>query len=134
TWAATDESYLLECKLKAAFLLKFTGYIEWPSGAHHHADTPFVIGVIGADEVNSALHTLNASRPAHARPIKIRQLAADDIIDDVQILFIGRYVQDHLPALLASTRAKPVLTVTENQGALEAGSVINFVRVGEHVR
>src|SRR2546425_4849649 len=45
-----------ETQIKAAFLYKFSGFVEWPPKAFTRPDSPFTIGVIGADE-RSEEHT-----------------------------------------------------------------------------
>ena len=38
-----------EYDVKAAYLYKFTKFVEWPEAAFASAEAPFVIGVIGRD-------------------------------------------------------------------------------------
>ena len=52
---ADGEPTALERRVKAAFIFKFTGYIEWPEGAFPRADTPVTIAVAGDDELAAEL-------------------------------------------------------------------------------
>jgi hypothetical protein len=38
---------LLESSVKAAYLYKFSGYVEWPATSFESATSPLVFGVIG---------------------------------------------------------------------------------------
>src|SRR5437762_8045378 len=38
-----------EYDVKAAFLFKFTKFVEWPDAAFAGPDSPFVIGIVGHD-------------------------------------------------------------------------------------
>ena len=46
---AQGRSGALEREVKAAFLFKFGGYVEWQSSAFPTPDAPFTIGVVGDD-------------------------------------------------------------------------------------
>ena len=39
--------------VKAAFLYNFLAYVDWPSAVFPAADTPLVVGVIGADALHA---------------------------------------------------------------------------------
>ena len=52
---ARDRPTPLERRVKAAFIYKSAGYVEWPPDAVSRPDTPFVIGVIGDDEIEDDL-------------------------------------------------------------------------------
>src|SRR4051812_38643992 len=38
-----------EYDVKAAYLFKFTKFVEWPASAYASNDAPFVIGIVGRD-------------------------------------------------------------------------------------
>ena len=111
-----------EPAVKAAFLYKFAGYVDWTAPAQ--PDAPFVIATIGADEVADELTRLLPGRAVAGRPAVVRTLRAGESLDGVQILFIGRRTAD-VRATIRAAQKHGVLTVTEN--GLEAGAVINFI-------
>jgi len=121
--AATDEIHV-----KAAFLYKFTSYVDWPDSAFGRTDAPFVMGVLGADMLQGDLAQLTAGRKVHERPIVVRRLQAGDPTGDLQVLFVGRSEAPRLDG------ARPLLVVTEADGAMPQGSMINFLLVDRHVR
>lgn len=134
SWAESTNERELENHIKAVFLYKFTDYVEWPSSVFPAADAPFTIGVVGADEVAAELLTLSKGNWVNNRTILIRRLDATDSWEDLQILFIGKNERGRLRELLSQVQSKPVLTVTESQGALDAGSIINFIPVQDYIR
>ncbi len=117
-----------EAHVKAAFIYKFTGYVDWPDSAPGAAEAPFVMGVLGSDVLFAELTQLAAGRKVHERPIVVRKMRTGEPVGGLQLLFIGR-----AEALHAET-AKPVLVVTEVEGGMPRGSMINFVIVDRHVR
>lgn len=133
-WAADINPRDIEYQVKAAYLYKFATYVEWPSSTFARADAPLIVGVLGADEVAAELISLGNGLQVNNRVVKVKPLKQGDTLTDVQILFIGRHESGHLQSLLDKIQSKPVLTVTESIGALEVGSVINFISVNDRIR
>jgi hypothetical protein len=57
-----------------------------------------------------------------------------DSLDEVEILFIAREERDRSAQFLAAAQNRPILTVTESEGALSDGSIINFTLDQDRVR
>ena len=122
-----------EPAIKAAFLYKFAGYVEWPPGAFSGPDAPFVIGVSGAPEVAAELERIVPSRSVHNRRIEVRRVAnGGEALRGVHMLFVGRAQPDPQGMLRAAQR-QGVLTVTETDRGLESGSVVNFLTAEDRV-
>lgn len=124
----------VEYAVKAAYLYKFAGYVDWPSTSFPNATTPLTIGVVGADRLVAELARQLAGLSVGDHPVSVTPLRPSDAFNGVQILFIGREENPMLKRLLAGVEARPVLTVTEAAGALGDGSVINFVTTDNRVR
>jgi hypothetical protein len=123
-----------EYRVKAAFLYKFGSYIEWPSGSFARADSPVAIGVMGADALADELAQIVAGRNVNGRPVLVRKLRPGGPIAGLHVLFIGGSDSGRLAEILAAARGRALLTVTESEGGLELGSMINFVVVEDKVR
>jgi hypothetical protein len=123
-----------EYRVKAAFLYKFGGFVEWPDGAYVRADSPVAIGVMGADALADELVQIVGGRNVNGRPVSVRRLRAGDSIVGLHVLFVGRADGGRLAEILAEAKGHPLLTVTESDQALELGSVINFVVIEDKVR
>jgi hypothetical protein len=119
-----------EAAIKAAFLYKFAGYIEWPATAFAGPDTPLVIATLSADDVAAELETTVAGRTVGNRRIVVRRLREGEPLQGVHVLFIGRREPNPRLALRAAHQAG-ALTVTET--TLDAGGAINFVLADERV-
>ena len=122
----------LERRVKAAFLYKFLGYAEFPPGAFDGAGAPLVIGVVGADDIAAELTRIVAGRSVGGRPIVVRALREQDLAQPAHLLFVAGPEEARSARLLRASPA--LLTVTECDGGLAAGGVINFTIVDERVR
>lgn len=122
-----------EAQIKAAFLYKFGGFVEWPSGAFA-AGGPFAIGVLGADPVAAELEQISAGRTVQGRPVSVRRLRRGEAPAGLHVLFVGRDEAARLPEILAAAKDQALLVVTESDSALPRGSMINFVAVDDKVR
>lgn len=124
---------VLERRVKAAFLYKFLGYAEFPASAFADAAGPLTIAVIGSEDMAAELAHIASGRLVAGRPIAVRVLREHDAVPAVHLLFVAGNDAERAGRVL---RAAPgaLLTVTECDGGLRYGSVINFRIVDERVR
>jgi len=130
--AVTQEAGRVERSVKAAFLYKFLGYVEFAQ-ADGDGAAPLVIGVQGADAFAAELARVTAGRSVGGRAVDVRALRDGDGLAGVNVLFVGRADGDSA-ALLRAAQREAILTVTEADNGMPSGSVINFVLVDERVR
>lgn len=130
--AQTDRA--AEIQIKAAFLYKFGGFVEWPAGAFARPDAAFMIGVIGADALAAELEQVIAGRTVQGRAVSVRKLRRGESLFGLHVLFVGQQEASRLVEILASAKSQPLLVVTEFDNALSQGSMINFVAVDDKVR
>jgi hypothetical protein len=130
---AFAQSAASERQVKAAFLYRFTEYVQWPEEAFARSDAPLVIGVIADDGVASELGSVTSGRVVRGHPVAVRALKDGEALTGIHVLFIGDAANARL-AQLVKAAAGPVLVVTEAQDALARGSVINFVVSERRVR
>lgn len=123
-----------EPRIKAAFLFKFGSYVEWPTGAFASAGAPLMIGVMDADDLADELSAIVAGKSIDGRTVVVRRVREGDPLAGLHILFVGRSSDGRLAQILTPTRGSATLAVTEADGALDAGSMINFVVVDGKVR
>lgn len=132
--AAESGELTLEHRVKAAFLYQFAGYVEWPPMTFAQAGTPVTIGVVGAAPLAAELSHVAAGRSIGGRPVTIRRLNPGESLAGVHVLFIGRDEGARVGQLARNALPQSILTVTETDGALDQGSMINFVVVDRRVR
>lgn len=127
-------SGLSEEQIKAAFLLRFIGYVEWPATSFAKPDSPYIVGILHADDIADELMSISSGRTINNRPIIIKRLRVNDSLTGLHVLFIGYPERSRLAQWLKSLQSQPVLIVTVAEGALTQGSMINFRIVEDRVR
>jgi hypothetical protein len=132
--AADDDGQPLQAQVKAAYLYKFAGYVEWPPSAFADATAPFTIGVVGAVDIADELNKLKSSRSVNDHPIEVHMLKPGDPARGIQLVFVGRTDAAQLRRVLDGYRNLPILTISDVPGAVDAGCVINFVMVDKRIR
>ena len=122
-----------EQSIKAAYLFKLPAYVDWPPGRFEQPDSAFTIGVLGADEVATELALLTAGRTVNGRPLAIRRLAQDDLLEDVHVLFFSGAALNRSERIAADAAAQAILTVTDLPGGSQ-DSVVSFINVNGRLR
>lgn len=130
--AADAASASVERGVKAAFLYKFLGYVEFP--AQLEAGAPYVVGIAGADDIAAELNRISVGRNVNGHPVTARTLREGEPVAGLQLLFIGAGEGARGAALLRAAQQANVLTVTEGPNGLQGGSVINFRLVDDRIR
>lgn len=115
--------------VKAAYLYRFTAYIDWPA-----TSSRFTVAVMGDDELATNLAALLAVRSVKNLPSQVRKINKPTELGNAQILYIGPAFKGDLRKAIASVNSHPVLIVTSQPGALDAGSAINFLEVDNRIR
>lgn len=120
--------------VKAAFVYKFLGYVDYPE-APADAGAPYGIGVLDADDIAAELARITAGRTINNHPVTVRVLHAGDAPQGLHLLFIGgARAGNAQSAAIRAAQEAGVLSVTEAPAGLQAGSVINFRLVDDRVR
>lgn len=133
-WSRAQDSPTSEYQLKAAYIYKFTSFVEWPASALPHDDSPFVIGILGDNPFNDDLQKTVAGKKILDHPIKVVPLAHLNAATNCHILFISSSEKNRLPEILRTLGQTSVLTVGEMERFTQAGGIINLTREGNKIR
>lgn len=131
---AAEGDVSLEHRVKAAFLYQIAGYVEWPKHAFPSPETPVTIGVLGAEPLAEELSRIARGRMVGNRRIAVQRLTEPVSLDGVHVLFIGQERRSLIAGLARKASERAVLVVTESEGALAEGSMVNFVLADGRVR
>jgi hypothetical protein len=121
-----------EDAVKAAYLYRFTQYIEWPEASS--SAEPFTIAVLDAPGVAAELRRILPSHLIRNSAAQVREIARAQEVGSAQMLYIGSAEIDRVRNVIAALGARPVLVVTGAEQGLAAGSIVNFVVLEHRVR
>lgn len=120
-----------ERELKAVYLFQFSQFVEWPASAFADRSEPFVIGLLGPDQLEDVLHEIVRGERAAGRPIEVRRVATKAEAARCQILYVA---PGGVPPPWSGPDHPPVLLVGETEEFLRAGGVMRFHMTGNRVR
>lgn len=122
---AADEYWL-----KAAVILNFVRFVEWPQ------ETPgeLVIGVMGDERLAEALESMAARRPLAGKTVTVRFLKTPRELRLCHVLYLPASMREHLLRILEVLRGQPVLTVSDMDGFTASGGVIRLFVEEERIR
>jgi len=123
-----------EYELKAAFLFNFAKFVEWPPDAFADSNSPIVIGVLGKNVFGDSLKKIINDRKVNNRSFKFLNLDSASQATNCQILFINSAEKNDYAKIIGSLHNASVLTVSEADGFLKAGGMINFLIEGKNIR
>lgn len=126
-----DEAYS-EDAVKAAYLYRIAGYIEWPAAAL--ARPQFTLAVLNDEGIANELTRLLQRHSIKMLPARVNKISNLHELGDAQLLYIGPASSFDLQSLTDGLATRPVLVVTDQAGALERGGAINFVQIDHRVR
>jgi hypothetical protein len=121
-----------EDTVKAAYLYRFAAYIDWPEG--ESTETPFTIDVLGAPGIVRELRRLLPQHPINGRVAQVREITGNHDWGKPQIVYIGAGHADLVRALAPQPSAASMLLVTDEDGGLNTGSILNFLTIDRQVR
>ena len=131
SWCAPAEPKL-EYEVKAAFLLNFTKFVEWPAAAFEKPDSPLTVCILGDDPFGRTLDQLVEGERVNGRKLAVERIRRHPRPKSCQVLFVARSEKE-VPAILSEI-GPGVLTVGDREGFLREGGIIAFVIEGRHVR
>lgn len=130
--ATTADEPSLEYQVKAAFLLNFTKFVEWPQSAFADATAPFGICVLGKDPFGRTLDDVAEGETVQGRTLAVHRITQLPPGHSCQLLYIDAPPAER--ARLLEGAGPGVLTVGEGQAFVREGGVIGFIPDNRKVR
>lgn len=112
-----------ESQLKAAFLVNFLKYIEFPPGTASTA----TICLFGRDMLAPYLANFEG-RSIGGKELRVKRVSGPDQLPGCQLLFIPDTEEARFAIVLRWVEATPVLTVSDNDFFIRQGGGIALVR------
>jgi len=121
-----------EYQIKAAFLLNFTRFVDWPEPPD--ASDSFTLCVVGRDPFGATLDEVAGGQVVHGRPLLIRRNIGLAELRSCRVVFLASSEMYRSKEVIESLTDCSVLTVGEARDFAVHGGVINFVMQDGKVR
>jgi hypothetical protein len=121
----------LEYEVKAAFLLNFTRFVQWPGPPDRD---PFRVCVFRSNPFGDALPATFEGETSQNRRVTPVHVTSPADARACHAVFVPRTESHLAEELLQALRGHAVLTVGESSNFLRQGGVVNFVVERERVR
>ena len=121
-----------EYQVKAAFLLNFTKFVEWPEGAFEDEHAPLAICILGEDPFGSALNDMVKGEAVNGHEVVIRRIHRVPASKECQVLYVEKSERE--VARILAESGPSILTVGEGEMFLRDGGIVAFVIEDRRVR
>ena len=129
-----EEVQLPEYQVKAALLLNFVRYSDWPVGVFAKTNSPYVIGIVGRDPFGADLERAFEGKTNKGRAFVLKRVSSDQELRACHLLFVPSSERRRSRDLLEKIQGAPILTVGESSDFLDQGGMINFLLKNGSVR
>jgi hypothetical protein len=116
----------VEYQVKAAFLLNFVKFIEWPPEVFPNEKAPITLCVFGHDPFGSALDDIIRGRTVNNRAVLVRRINEKRDLKSCQLVFVSAAEDKRLPEVLNNLKDTSAIVVGEGEGFAEHGGGIQF--------
>lgn len=115
-----------EYQVKAAFLLNFIRFVDWPSTAFTSEQAPIIIGILGANPFGTYLNEIITDEKIGGRSLLVQQYQHINDIKSCHILFVNKAETEYLPQVPEILKGKDILTISDAPDFLKQGGMILF--------
>jgi hypothetical protein len=122
-----------EYQIKAAMMVNFIQFVQWPEDDPDESADFLTIGIFGADNFGSILDSLNG-RIVNEKQIKLLRINSTKELRQCQVVFVPESESNHTDEILAAVNGFPVLTIGETDRFIQQGGIIRFFIEQNHVR
>jgi hypothetical protein len=131
---AAQDAETLERQVKAAYLLNFTRYVEWPATAFADSAAPVNLCLVeGNEAMTDAVRRTIEGRRSRGRPVRLLRPDAPAQTAACHIVFLPAETP-LMDSWLASMRTTSALTVGEGAEFIRQGGMVSFVIRDQTVR
>lgn len=125
--AAGDASRVREYKIKAAFLLNFMQFVEWPAPVATNRETALILGICGEDPFGSTLDDTVKGETVRGHPLVIKRTRRAADLADCHLAFICQSEKDRLTDIFQASRKGSALLVSDIEQFCPQGGMIGLV-------
>lgn len=120
-------------RLKAAYLLNFVRFVEWPPNAAP-AGEPLIVCIINDDSVARELELTVEGRSVDGRTVTVVRLAASAPLPMCHVVYLAVSARKRSPGVIGEVKGKLALTVSDIPDFAETGGMVQLFVEGGRIR
>ena len=132
-FVAAQPTPLSEQQLRAAYVLNFIRYTDWPERAFHAPNAPLVVCTLGDHQGSAALAGI-AGKTIRGHTVQLRPVASADEARICHVLFVSETEARRFVGTLRALQHLPILTVSEADSFVDAGGMIGLVHIDNRLQ
>jgi hypothetical protein len=127
TGKAQDVKIVSMSKYLSNCLYNFSRNINWPD---ENKSGDFVITIVGDKELYTEMTRLTQNMKVGMQPIVIKYFnSVNEVTGYQQIVFVDNWQSNKINSMVQKTAGSHTLIVSETEGLIDKGSMINFIPV-----
>lgn len=127
-----QQAALSDQQLRAAYVLNFLRYVDWPERVFPTPDAPLILGVLG-NEAAAGFAGI-AGKVVRGHPVTVRTVSGSDEARGCHALYFPEQDARRFVSLLRSLQNAPVLTVSDVEGFVDIGGMIGLVHADNRLQ
>ena len=133
--AISSYAQVSEYEYKAAFIERFTRFVEWPAEIeNNNFDSIFKITIFGENPFGTALDELFAEVTIKRQSVKINYTENIDEIAKANLVFISSSERKKIKQILSFIDKEPILIIGDTKRFCEMGTHINMYIDGNYIK
>ena len=124
--ATNAESLPSEYQIKAAFVVNFARYVEWPQESLREG-APVTFCVLAYDEIYSSLQNLTRGKAVNGHPIALSKVSGADQLRNCHVLVVGKQELGRQLRVRTCLANSSTLTISDSNEFERVGGVIGLV-------
>jgi hypothetical protein len=124
----------IEYQVKAAFLLNFAKFIEWPAVVFTSGRAPVNICVFRYDPFGASLDEVLRGKNINNRRLVARRVSEVAELSGCQLIFVSEKEEKRLAEVLSSVRGSNALVIGETEDFAQRGGGIQFFLEDQRLR
>ncbi|MBL0319317.1 MAG: YfiR family protein [Alphaproteobacteria bacterium] len=110
---------------KASLIIKYLNYVVWPTSVLPSKKEPLTICLFRGDPLEEYIPKA-ASKEHSPYTLTVKKVGYKDSFYGCHILFVSEGNNDHIDEVIASTKGKPILTMSDIRGFAKNGGIAGF--------
>jgi hypothetical protein len=112
--------------VKAAFIVNFIKFIEWPDGKSINKQAKIDVCVIGDSGIIKTAQIFSQASSSKLSMSLVSDQNIRNVSTHCHVLFISESEESRLPDILATIKGQPVLTISDGESFIDRGCMIGF--------